>query len=115
MGCGRPFPTRNWQMSSSLIVRDSVNFIHDHCLYRAKQLAAFSRGKQNVERFRSGDEDVRWPLLHGAAFARQGIASSHSSANLRHQETLLLSELENLTQRFVEISLDVIPEGFQRR
>src|SRR5216683_6589225 len=96
---------RERKMRSPLIVRNGVNFIHDHSLNRAKQLAAFSRSKQDVERFRSSDQDVRRPLLHGTAFARQRIAGPHGSANLRHQETRLLGELENLTERFVEISL----------
>src|SRR5260370_41746738 len=102
-------------MCSPLIVRDSMNFIHDHCFNRTKQLPAFSRSKQDVERLGSSNEDMRWPLLHSAAFARQRIAGPHSRANLRHQETTLLRQLENLTQRFVEIFLDVVTEGFQRR
>ena len=105
---------RKREVRAALIVGNRVNFIHNDRLDRAKQLAASSRSQQNIKRLRRGYQNMRGPLLHRQAFARQSVSGSHRRANHRHQETLPLSQLENLAQRDVEVSLNVVAKGFER-
>ena len=114
--CRQCFKTlkRKRQMRSTFVVGDRVNFVHNHRLDGAQQFAALARGQQNIKRLRRCDQDMRGPLLHGAAFSSGRIAGSHRCANFRHQKTLSLSQLENLAERFVEVSLYIVPKRLQR-
>src|SRR5258706_2605284 len=98
---------RKCEVRAAFIVGDRMNFINNHRLDSAKQLAAFSRSEQNIKRLRRCYQNMRWPLLHGQAFASQRISGSYRRADFRHQVTLSLGQLENLTQRYVEVSLGI--------
>src|SRR5258708_6719815 len=103
---------RKCEVRATFIVGDRMNFINNHRLDSAKQLAAFSRSKQNIKKLRRCYQNMRWPLLHGQASASERIPASHGRADFRHQVTLSLGQLEDLAKRYVEVSLDIVAEGF---
>ena len=106
---------RERQMRAALVVGDRVNFIHDHRAHRAQNFAALCGREQNVERFGSGNENVRRTVKHRAAFVHQSVAGAHGGANFRHQEAALARQLQDFAERHVEIFLNVVAERFERR
>ena len=56
------------EMDAALVGRDGVNLVDDHPAHGAQRLSR-ARGEHQVERFRSGDQDVR-RVAHPAAPAR---------------------------------------------
>ena len=106
---------RKREMSAALVVGDGVDFVHDHGLDVAQDGAALFGGEQDVERFRRGDQNVRRPRQHGAAFVHQGVAGAHADANLGHQQAALGGFAKNFAERDFEIFLDVVAQRLQRR
>ena len=58
---------------------------------------------------------MRRPLLHRAAFVHQGVAGANRGAYLGHEQASLAGQLQNFAKRHVEIFLNVVTEGFERR
>ncbi len=106
---------RKREMRAALVVGDGVDFVHDHGANGAQQFPALSRREQNVERFRRGDQNVRRALLHREAVVDERVAGAHGGANFGHQEAALVGQLENFSQRDVQILLNVVAQRFQRR
>ncbi len=106
---------RKRQMRAAFIVGDGVDFIHDHGFDVAQDGAASLGGEQDVERFGRGNENVRRPHQHVAAFVHQGVAGTHADANFGHQQAAFGGFAKNFAQRDLEIFLDVVAEGLQRR
>src|SRR5207248_1837870 len=55
---------RKRQVRSALIAGYCMDFIDDYRLDVAEDLSAPRSGKQEVEGFRSGDQNMRWPAKH---------------------------------------------------
>src|SRR5271156_6621488 len=100
---GERFQTfqRKGEVRAALVVCDGVNFVHNQRANCAQQFPALSGGEKDVERFRSGDQNVRWALLHGEAIADQRVAGADGGADFGHQIAALMGELENFSQRDV--------------
>ena len=102
-------------MRAALVVRDSMNFVDDDRFDRFENFAAFSCSKQNVKRFRRGDENVRRSREHLAALVHERVARAHRGADFRHQQAAFGGELHDFAERDFEVFLDVVAERFQRR
>ena len=101
-------------MRAALVVGDRVNLIHDHRLHIPQDGAAFLGGQQNVQRLRCSNQDVRRPLQHRAPFVHERVAGAHRGADLRHEQTALAGQLQNFSQRHLEVLLDVVSQCLQR-
>jgi hypothetical protein len=101
-------------MRSALVIGNGVDFVHDHSFDVAQNCAALSRGKQNVEGLRRGDQDMRRTLQHGAAFVCERVTGPNGSTNLRHQQAALACHLKDLAKWDFQVLLDVVAESLQR-
>src|SRR5690349_17219038 len=77
------------EVSAAFVVGDSVDFVDDYGFDGFENFTAACGGQQNVEGFRSGDEDVRRVREHGAAFVGEGVTGADSRANFGHEVAAL--------------------------
>ena len=103
----QPFQ-RKRQVCTTFIVRDGMDLIDDYRFDIAQDGSASLGGKQDVERFRSGYQNVRRPLQHCPALMHERVAGADSSADLRHEQTALEGYPQNFTERNFEVLLDVV-------
>ena len=102
-------------MRAALIVGDGVDLVHDHRFDVAQDGAALFGRQQNVERFRGGHQNMRRSHQHLAALVHQRVAGAHADADFGHQQAALAGFLKNFAERNLEIFLDVVAQGLQRR
>ncbi len=105
---------REGKMGAALVVGYGVNFVHDDGFDRCKHFAASRRGQQDVERFWSGDQNVRRTRQHGSALMRERVAGAHGGANFRHEHAALSGELQNFAKGDFEVFLNVVAKRFER-
>src|SRR6266481_3031478 len=103
------------QMRAALVVGYRVNFVNDDGFDSFKDFVALCRGEKDVERFRRGDQDVRRPGEHSAALVSEGVAGAYRGADFGHEQAALSRELEDFAERRLEVFLNVIAQGFERR
>ena len=106
---------RKRQVRPAFVLSDGMDLVHDHRLCRLEKTAATLRRKQNIKRFRSGNQDVGRRAHHGRPFARQRITRAHGHTNFRNKNTFGPRQLKNLGQGLLEILGDIVAESFQRR
>src|SRR5437868_1326107 len=102
-------------MRATFVIGDSVNLIDDHGLHLVQNGTTLFRSEQYVKRLRRGDQDVRRTLQHQAAVGGKGIAGADGTANLRHQQAALASQLHDLAQRNLEVAVNVIAQRLEWR
>ena len=101
-------------MSAALVIGNRMDLVDDYGLDRAKIVAAFLRGQEDVKRLWRGDENMRRPLEHGPALRGQGIAGAHGGADGCAQVAALQGQLLNLPQRLLQVLLHIVAERFER-
>ena len=92
-----------------------MNFIDDDILNRAKDVPRLSGGKNEIERFRSGDENVRWVLHHRRSTRLWCIPGSDCCSYFRRLQPLNLCFFTDSAERSFEIALNVVTQRLQRR
>src|SRR5439155_6296055 len=92
-----------------------MNFIHDDGPDVVQYPAALLGREQQVERFRSCNQDVRRLPDHLLPRRAWGVAGADGDPDLRSRESCRLGPLRNLAQGLVQILLDVVTERFERR
>ena len=110
----QPFE-RKRQMRAALVVRHGMNLIDDHRFNCSQDVAALFGGQQNVQRFGRRDQNVRRMRQHRAALVHQRVARAHSDTDFRHQQSALAGHLQDLTERYFKVFLNVVAERLQRR
>jgi hypothetical protein len=105
---------RESEMGAALVVGDGVDLVDDDGADSAEVFPALAGGKEDVERFWSGDEDVRRVAEHGGTLFGQGVAGADAGADLRAEETALHGEVLDLGQGGVKVFLDVVGESLER-
>ena len=95
-------------MSAALVVGDGVDFVDDYGLDIPQNRPALLRCKQDVERFRRRDQNVRRTLQHSPALVHKRVAGADRGANLGHQQPTLARHLQDFPQRNFEVLLDVV-------
>ena len=106
---------RERQVRATLVVRYSVDFVHNNGFDIAQNGATLFRSQQNVERLRCCDQNVWRPLQHGAALMHQRVAGADRGANLRHQQAAFARHLKNFAQWDFEVLLNIVAQRLQRR
>jgi hypothetical protein len=84
------------QMGSALVVGEGVDFIDDDGVDVAQSFAAAGGGEQDVERLRSGDQNVRRQLQHAGTVAGGSVSGADHGAYGGHEKTPGGGELLNL-------------------
>ena len=113
---------RERQMAAALVAHHRVDFVDDHRLHGAQRFAAALGGEHQVERFGRGDQDVRGALDDRLAFRGRGVAGAYRCADAGHRRAAqrarlgaLPRQFGDLTQRLLEVALDVVGERLERR
>ena len=106
---------RESQVSAALVVGHRMNLVNDHGLNITQDCAALLRGKQDVERLRRRDKNMRRALQHRTPLVHERVAGADSGANLWHQEATFAGHLQNFAERDFEVLLDIVAQRLQRR
>ena len=110
----QPFE-RQGQMCATLVARDGMDFIDDHGAAGREHVAAGLRTEQDVERFGRGHDDVRRAASHPGALGLRGVAGAHHRADFHIRQAQRREFFTNTIERRLEVSLDVIRQGLERR
>jgi len=102
-------------MGAAPIACDGMNLIDDHGLHVPQNLAALPAGEYEVERFRRGDQDVRRPANHALPFIRRRVAGANQCANVGTFRMIAAGQLQDLGERPLQVSLDIVRQGTKRR
>src|SRR6476659_2195778 len=102
-------------MRATLVSNNRVNLIENYCASGLQHPASAFTSQQDVERFRSSDDDMRWPFRHRRAFRRRGVACANQSADVHLGQSHCGEFFLNALERELKIALDVVAESFQWR
>ena len=100
-------------MAAALVAGDGMNLVHDDHAGGAQKLAAALRGQEDVQRLGGGDQDVGRAADHEVPLARGRVARAHHGPDLRQWGAGLLRQCGNCGQRFLQVLLDVVAQGFE--
>src|SRR5437773_5652792 len=103
------------QKGSALRRADLVNLVEDDPLDVRKVLAELRGAKDDCDALRRRDEDMRRPSDLPLSFLGRRVPGPHAHADLRLRFPLLLRQGRALLQGLLEVSVDVVREGLQRR
>ena len=95
---------RQGQVRPPLAAGHGMDLVDDHRLGGPEHVAGL-RGEHQVQRLRSGDEDVRRSAQHGRALALRGVAGANGDAQVG----------SHAPQGSAQVALDVIGQGLERR
>src|ERR1700735_3261251 len=101
-------------MCAAFIVSYSVDLVDDNSADAPKMLPALTGGKQNVERFRGGNENMGRVAKHRCALFRQSVASADAGADLGAEIAALECKLLYLCKWTVKILLNIVRERLER-
>ncbi len=93
-------------MRAAFIFGEGMEFVHHHEPARSQRAVVARLRKQDGERLRRGQEDVRRALANLGAFLRGGVAGAQGDADVFLQP--------HLDQRAGEVFLDVVRQRAQR-
>ena len=99
--------------ASRAVARHGMNLIDDHGLDVPQDLAALAAGQHQVERFRRGDQNVRRPANHPLPLAGRRVAGANQRANVGAFRMIAAGQLQDLCQRPLQVSLNVVGQGSQ--
>src|SRR5687767_3298598 len=102
-------------MRPTLAPRNRVDLIDDDGARRVKHPSSANARQHDVERFRSGDEDVRRLSQHLRARGSGGVSRSNRHPDLGERFSLQLEASSQLGERNLEIPLNVVVERLERR
>jgi hypothetical protein len=106
---------RKRQVRPAFVLSDGMDFVHDHRLGRLEKTPATLRRKQNIKRFRSGNQNVRRRSHHGLPFVRRRITRADGDPNFRNKNPFRPCQLKNLGQGLLEVLGDIVAESLERR
>ena len=71
------------EMTPSLVSREGMDLVHDHCLDRSQDRTAPLRGDEEVEALGRRDRERRWALGHGDTGGLRGVTRPDGDCQLR--------------------------------
>ena len=110
----QPFE-RQREVRAALAPGDRVDLVDDHRAHTAEHPAPANGRQHDVERLGRRDEDVRRLPKHSRPRRLRCVAGAHGDADLRERLASRLEPLAQLGERTLEVPLDVVVQGFQRR
>ncbi len=105
---------REREVGAALRAGDRVHLVDDHVLHGPEHLAGLA-GQKQVQRFRRGDEDVRWPAGELPAFLRGRVARAQSHADGRQRLVQSRRRERDSGEGRAQVPLHVVGERLQRR
>jgi hypothetical protein len=105
---------RQRQVSAAAGFDHRVDLVHNHRAHGLEHFPAALGGKQEIERFGGGDQDVRGVLEHGGPLGRRGIPGPHRRSYPGGIEPHLFRHLADLAPRLGQVLVDVAAQGLER-
>src|SRR6476646_6156651 len=102
-------------MAAPLVAGKGMNFIDNHRLDTAEDLATASGRNHEIQGFRSRDQYLGRPPDHPLALRLRRVAASHRRRDPWELEPHLGRYLPDLLERSVEIALYVVSQRFEGR
>ena len=102
-------------MRAALVARHGMDFVNDDGFGVAQDFPAPLAREEQIERLRRGHKDMGRPANHPLPLPGRRIPRAHQGADLRTIGPLLLNQAENLGQRLLQVALNVVGQGSQRR
>ena len=102
------------QKDAAFVGAEGVDFIDD-AMGDVTERVAGSGGEQQVQRFRRGDQDVRRPAQEALSFRGGGVAGPYCRSENGQRLAELAGHLSHAFQGHLEIAMDVVVEGLERR
>ena len=109
----QPFQAER-QVRSPLGSRHGVHFVHDDGLHSTKSPRCLGR-EHEVERFRRGNQNLRWVAKHLGPLVGWGITAAYTHPYRRHRLPHCRGSAGDACQRCGQVSVDVNPQCLQRR
>ena len=103
------------ELVAALRLRERMDLVDDDAREAREDARRILVAEQKREAFRRGDEDVRRPFDHQRTGVRGSVAGAHRDANLRPGHAHPLGHRADAGQRRVQVALDVVVQGFERR
>ena len=91
-----------------------MNFIDDDSVDHPEGIGGL-RGQQQVERFRSRDQDVGWIAAEASSFALGSIAGTNADRRIVEGHTLAAGHVGDASQGRAKVAFHVNGEGLERR
>ena len=102
-------------MRAALVRRQGVDLVDDDGARRRQHLAPGFGAEKDVKRLRGRDDDMGRAAAHPAALGRRRVAGAHPGADVDVGQALRLQRGANPGQRRLQIALDVVRQGLERR
>ena len=109
----QPFQAER-QVRSPLSPRHGVHFVHDDGLHSPQSPRCLGR-QHEVERFRRGNQNLRWVAKHLSPLTRWGITAAYTHPQRRHRLPHRRGSAGDACQWCSQVSVDVNPQCLQRR
>ena len=106
---------RHGEMGAALVAGDGVDLVDDDAAGGGQHLAAGLGAEQHVEQLRRGDDDVRRLAPHALALRRGRVAGADDRSDFNVGQATLAQRFANPGQRKLEVLVDVVGEGLERR
>ena len=107
------------EVGAALGADHGVDLVDDHGLHGAQHPAAAVGGEQQVQRLRSGHQDVRRAAGHRRARRGGGVAGADQRADRRGTllsvRRLRMEQAVDAGQRLLQVAVDVVAERLQGR
>jgi hypothetical protein len=104
---------RHRQVGTTLGGRDGVHLVDNDGL-DAEQCLACRRGEHQIERLRSGDENVWGEACQQSTVLRRGVSRAHTDGDVGRGQAQSLCGLGYTDQRGAQVALHVYTECLQR-
>lgn len=102
-------------MHPTLIPAEGVDFVYDDGLRRTQHSARSGARHDEVKRFRSGDQDVRWLAHHPLACGLWRVTGAHRVSQWWQLNAHSASCVSYAADRLPQVARNVIIERFQGR
>src|SRR6185503_798060 len=102
-------------MRTAFVAYHGMNLIEDERARRLQHPSSAFTCEKDVERFRSGDHDVRRPLDHRSALSGWRVARPNECAYVNFRQTHLAQLLLDSFERNLQVALDVVAQRLQGR
>ena len=106
---------REGEVAAAAVAGQGVNLVDDDGVHAAQGFARPLGREHQVEGLWGGDEDVRRAGDEGAAARGLGVAGADADADLGERLAARLGQFADGGQRGLEVALDVVAEGLERR
>ena len=100
------------EVRSAFVIGHRVDFVDDNGIDSFENFSALRGGQQDVERFGSGNQNMRGARQHSTAFMCERVTRTDGCTNFRHKDAALPGKLQDFAERDFQVFLNVVAKRF---